>query len=1125
MRSLVFAGQFLFARRNYPGKVDVMEGSTQALRGQRVYQKRWKAIFSLLKNVKNLFGHWFGELTFYKMGYINMLVALTCERTQQPSIMKTNLLFSLIICLAGTPVLCQTGNAHFTSFPTLSPNAAYIVFGAQGDLWKVAAEGGTAMRLTAMEGIESRPKISPDGQWLTFSSNLYGNDDIFLMPVQGGAIRRLTYHEGFDHVDSWSWDSQYIYFTSNRYNSFSGYRMHIDGTTPERVFDEGYFNNSHQLVAHPVTGAVFFNESMESKYFAHRLGYKGPYNPDIKSFDLQTKQFEQHTDWQGKDFWPTIDREGNVYFISDQKNGHYNLCALKEQVVHLTAFDAPVKRPQVSADGSKIVFEMGYQVHVYEVATGKVVQPEIAFHPYDVLTPPIIKKVDGEVSAFDVSPDGEKLAFVSGGELFVSDVSGKLVRQLMTPLGGRVVEVLWLNDSKVLYNQTVGGHLNLFQMDLQGKEQALTSEEKDNRKLSLDTARESVLYISGTDQLKELTVASGESRVLVEDEFWGFYNAAPSYAPNSTDFVLYTAVRNLERDVFIYNKKTKQSTNMTRSGVGEVLPVFNASGRAVYYSSDRMRPSFPRGPRDNHIYELPLARFLAPFKSDELEELLGLKDKDDTEDTAELFVMDTLDMLSRVQPIGPRSGRQSYPMALEDSGEDIVLYTSNHDAHKWTIWMTRKKRYGGSDTKMISGTSGASRYRLKSTGSKHYLLFDGAIHTLDVSSAKAEKVKIDHTYQVELRKEFEQMFYETWSNVMENYYDEGHELKVDSLRNAYEGYLPYVSNRNDLRVLINDMLGALNTSHMGFVSNGDEEETAQSSHSLATGVLFQKDRPYVVESVVHNSAADQQEIDLRKGDELIAVNGEVVDVSKNRELYFSFPYLKEELKLTFKRGETTNFTVKVHPDDFWTLRDLMYAEWQRGNEKIVASESGGRIAYVHMKNMTGSSYDEFIYKMTSVDYQKEGLILDLRYNTGGNVHDDVLRFLSQRQYFQWRYRGGQMASQPSFIPGSKPIVLLTNEQTLSDGEVTAEGFQTLGLGKVVGMPTYRWIVFTTSGQLVDGSRYRLPTWGCYTLEGEDLEKIGVAPDIRVEENFADRYEGRFPQLERAVNEILEELGG
>jgi tricorn protease len=167
--------------------------------------------------------------------------------------------------------------------------------------------------------------------------------------------------------------------------------------------------------------------------------------------------------------------------------------------------------------------------------------------------------------------------------------------------------------------------------------------------------------------------------------------------------------------------------------------------------------------------------------------------------------------------------------------------------------------------------------------------------------------------------------------------------------------------------------------------------------------------------------------------------------------------------------------------------------------------------------------EQFIIDMTQELIKKDALIFDLRYNTGGNVHDEVLKFLSQRSYLQWKFREGKLTPQSNFSPSDKPIILLINEQSLSDAEMTAEGFKALKLGKIIGNGTYRWIIFTSGAGLVDGSTIRLPSWGCYSLDGKDLEINGVQPDIIIINSFEDKLNGQDPQLDKAIEVILKQL--
>ncbi|MBE0665939.1 MAG: PDZ domain-containing protein, partial [Candidatus Aminicenantes bacterium] len=405
----------------------------------------------------------------------------------------------------------------------------------------------------------------------------------------------------------------------------------------------------------------------------------------------------------------------------------------------------------------------------------------------------------------------------------------------------------------------------------------------------------------------------------------------------------------------------------------------------------------------------------------------------------------------------------------------------------------------------------------------YYLLVKGVIQTLDLTADKVAPIKIKENFRKNLRAEFEQMFHETWANLQENYYDENfHGRDWHKVKKHYQQFLPFVQSRGDLRTLLSDMLGELNSSHLGFRSQGDEEKTFFKMQTMQTGIIFENGNPYQVHHVAPHSAADKKNIGLQAGDVLVSVNGNMVDAAKNRDAYFTAPSLDAEMTLVFRRGEK-KMEIKLHPETTAKFKIRLFDEWIAANQKRVDDTGGGRIAYVYMKDMGDGELQRFLEEMTTEWYRRDALILDLRFNTGGNVHDDVLNFLSRKSYLQWKYRGGRFAPQPNFATAEKPIVLLVNEQSLSDAEMTAAGFKALRLGKVIGTETYRWLIFTSGKTLVDGSFYRLPSWGCFTLEGEDIEMNGVKPDIHVQTTFQDRLQGKDPQLDRAVAEIRQQL--
>ncbi|HEV7347879.1 S41 family peptidase [Telluribacter sp.] len=1048
-----------------------------------------------------------------------------------------------------TSAVAQEAPVHFTSFPTLTPDGQTVVFSYESDLWKADVATGGATRLTAMQGSETRPHVSPDGKWIAFTSTENGNSDVYVMALAGGPVRQLTYHSTYDLVEGWSWDSQTIYFESGVQNGGTTYTIALKGGTPQRLFKH-FFNRIHNVAEAP-NGELYFNDTWESESQAMRKGYQGEFNPDIQSYHLKTKAYKRYTDYRGKDMWATVDRAGKLYFVSDEANGQYNLYTFEGgKKTPLTSFTESIKRPQVSADGRKVVFEKDYQLWQYDVAS-RTAQP-IKLSTVQNFTLPKAQEFStrDKISAFDVAPDNKKLAFVSRGELFVSDHEGKYVKQLTTRPDARVLEVKWLADSvTLLFSQTVGGYSNWFTIRADGKgtEKQLTSDLQNNRSISLNKKRTMGVYLSGRNEVRTIDLKTLESKPILKEELWGFYNDMPSFSPND-EYILFTAFRNFERDIFLHHIKKNETLNLTQTGISEGEPTWSPDSKYLYFSCDPMNPTYPFGSRNLKVYRLALTRLDDPYRTDKFDELFkketiaaaedkSAKDKKEEgnkksknakkeekkpeEAPVKPIDIDMEDILDRMEQVSPSFGEQGAPLVIQKDDKTYVFYLSNHDKGKTGLWRTTYQPFEDPKTEKVE--DGVSGYDLAQAGDKYYILINGTISKFHYENCKTDPIQINHTFQRNLAAEFNQMFHEAWAGVEENFYNETfHGADWKAIRDRYARYLPYLTNRDDFRTLFNDMLGELNASHLGFYSNGPEEKVYFKNSTLETGLLFENRRPYVVQRVVKRSAADKTDKKILAGDRLTHVNGLAVDTLQNRDWYFTKPARDPEIELTLRRtGADTSYTVRIHPQV--SLSSNLYDEWMDGNQKYVDEKSKKRIAYVHMKNMGMQEYERFVVDMTRDWYRKDALILDLRYNTGGNVHDLVLNFLSQRPYLQWKYREGALTPQPNFGVAAKPIVLLINEQSLSDAEMTATGFKELKLGKIIGTETYRWIIFTSGKGLVDGSFYRLPSWGCYTLDGKNIEKEGVTPDIYVKQTFEDRLLDRDPQLEKAIEEILTTL--
>lgn len=1043
----------------------------------------------------------------------------------------------------------QAENIRFAGFPSLSPDGSTIYFSYNGDIFNVPAAGGLATNIVTMDGRESHPVVSPDGKYLAFSSDLNGNDDVYVVPCAGGQARQLTFHEAADFPVSWSADSKEIYFESRRSGaSRTTYKVSVEGGTPQLMFQGGYFTTVVNLVENPVDGSFYFNESAESINFPTRKRYVGDHNPDIQCWNPGRKEHSTLTSHPGKDTWPMVDVKGNLYYVSDEAGNESNIFRHVPggKAVQLTSYDSSVQYPRISADGSAIVYLLDYQIHVLNPQSGKDLVPEIRVAGGDLDVTRVFKGQKPADAA--VSPDGKKLAFAIRGQIYVSDAKCSYFKKLETPSDERVKEVVWGRDNRtVFYTRTAKGYSGLYRIAADGSsaEQAIHTPQSNVTSITVSPDGKMVAFIDGSSKLMLCNTADNSTRTLAEVEFWSFSNYRISFSWDNS-LIAFEAMDRFEGDIYTYDLKEGKLRNLTYSASNEQEPVFSPDGKYLYFTALTTGTSFPRGSRDN-LCRLPLRKYDTKFKSDEYDKLFApekekkeedagkddaktgkgvkkaksAKDGKEVKETKEVkdttVRIDYEDIFDRLEII-ERKGGQGGLLTFKSGEKSWLFYNSSTDSGReaYSLDITDPE----AKPKLIKGLAPGWFF---ASDKEIYHISGGTVSKIDPNSLSTTTVNVAVDVEKNLSDEFSQMFYEVWAMLDQNFYDVNfHGTDWKAVRDRYAAFLPYVHSRDNLRTLIADMLGELNSSHLGFSSNGAEERKVTQSHSILTGIVFDNDSPYTVDHILSGSPADKVEIDVIKGDRLVAVDGVRTDEKTNREKYLSTTLDKKETKLTFERNGK-EFSVKVHTAPFSTVKSLQYRQWEDGCKAMVEKESDGRIAYIHLRAMGDEDLESFLTKMHTYAANKSALILDLRYNNGGNVHQEVIDFLRRQQHFEWSYRDFSKTTHPNVIPSSKPVVVLVNEHSLSDAEVTSNGIKTLGIAKIVGTETYRWIIFTSGTMLIDGSYCRLPAWGCYNNEGVDLESIGVKPDIYVKNTFKDRISGEDPQLKAAVDEVLRQL--
>ena len=295
----------------------------------------------------------------------------------------------------------------------------------------------------------------------------------------------------------------------------------------------------------------------------------------------------------------------------------------------LTEFDTSIMWPKVSANGEKIVFRKDYQLYVYDVASKKSNKLNININNNITVNKNQSYNIKGKITYFDVSPDGKKMAFVSRGKLFISDIEGKFVKEIPTSKTEAVEEVKWLkNNTSLLYSRSYNGYYNWFTVDVNNltDTKQITKNSKNNRFITFNKEMSKGVYLRGRNEIYTIDLKSFKSSLVVQDELWGFYNSKPYFSPDGK-YIVYNAYKDFEAEILVYNLDTKKKINLTNTKVSESGPVWSNDGKFIYFSSERTAPNFPSGGNgESKIYQMALDKYEKPFKMEKANELFSKKD-------------------------------------------------------------------------------------------------------------------------------------------------------------------------------------------------------------------------------------------------------------------------------------------------------------------------------------------------------------------------------------------------------------------------------------------------------------------------------------------------------------------
>jgi tricorn protease len=1070
--------------------------------------------------------------------------------------------------------------ARLVRYPSYSNGR--IAFTYLGDIWTADDNGQNVQRLTVNKARDAYPKFSPDGKWIAFSSDRNGNLDVFVIPATGGTPKQLTYHSADDTVLGWTPDGRGVLFSSQRGEDFMAqlYVVSVDGGMPWKAGPDmgsaASFSPDGKRIAYNPKGQVYWR-----KY------YRGAYATDVWIEDISAKKFTQLTDFDGLDSWPMWSRDGDIYFVSDRDgNGLTNIWRISEsggKAERVTSFKSgDVRFPSISADGRVIVFEHDFQVWKLDTGSKKVSSIKLDIDAETEENDSEMRAFSSEADDYDLAPNARHVVVSVHGEIFTVPVEEGDIRQI-TDTPARDRNVSYSPDSKWLSfisDRSGREELYVIAVDGTGEPQKLT--DIDALKLGYNWSPDSkdIAFTSSDSKLRKVNVASKQVTELDSSRYGNI--SSPEWSPDSKWLAYAKSDASRTTDIYLLaaSGDDKQAHKVTFDSYDERAPRFSPDGRKLFFvRSDSVGGGGGGFANASvQIYSVGLEKLDRdpddPEERPEAETPQMPPGGDATGDTPQFnrrpanrppheTKVDWAGMKRRTRQVT----RMPFPISTYTIAPDsrtIVFVTSEPSSTAQLPVIYSIQEDGRRLTRIAAGAppqegeggggagfgfgGGIADLNISRDGRTLFFRERDGIYSLSLPAGgatagagagrgpaagsgggEAPRRRINFNVRVKVNRpaEWAEMFGDAWRTMKYRFYDPAmHGMDWDAAKAKYEPLVRDVGDRQELLNIINEMIGELNASHTGAAPPPGGRIGGVSTGNL--GVDLEPDSAsgrYRVTYVYEGGPADKDWVKVNVGDYLIAIGGKEV---KAGDEYWQLlnDRLNRKVEVTFNNKPAADGAWKTRIETINTnsYSNLRYERWVKERRQKVEELSGGRVGYIHIRAMDQPSLRKFEKEIREFR-NKEALIIDERWNGGGNIEQELLGILVQREYQIWQPRGVEASGRP-FAGYFGPKVVLQNWRSASNAEMFPAGFRALGLGKVIGTPTMGAVIGTGSYSLIDGSTVRTPGVGVYLSDAKrtNMENYGVQPDIRVDNAPADNLAGRDRQLEAAVDVLLKELG-
>ncbi|TXE15477.1 PDZ domain-containing protein [Psychroserpens burtonensis] len=1051
------------------------------------------------------------------------------------------------------------------NMPSLSPDGQNIAFNYQGDIWTSTMDGKNLKRITVHEAYDTNPMWSHDGASIAFESDRYSNNDIYVVSSQGGLPKRITFHSAPDFLSDYTKNGTIIFQTRRDFaqveREFEIHSVNDIGGTPSRLMTSVGFN----ATLSPNGKFIAF---VKGACRIARESYQGAANRDVWLYNIDKDEYTQLTTYDGNDFYPQWSDDSTIYFQSS-RSGKYNVHKLNidgsgkktGQIESVTFFkDMGIFSFRLSANGKDLVMVQGDKLFVLNTASSAPKEVKLNISSDYRFDPTEHRTFTDGIDGIALSPNGNQSALVIRGELFIRSTdkdNKKTVNISKSSYRDRMP--VWFNDSTIIFVSDRDGQNDLYLLrsddakessllnTLKHKVLRLTETKENEQDPVLSPDGQSIAYNRGRGGL---VVAKIDENGKLSSEnvlLNGWASASDvSWSPDS-NWLAYS-LRDLDFNNEIYIHKadnTQDPVNISMHPKQDEGPIWSGDGKKLMFSSNRNNGDYDVWFTwlNKEDWEKTPQDWEDEKHKDEKKDKKNDTEKDEKDNTSkeavEVIVIDFEDIYERQVQVTSSVGGE-FGQFISKDGEKIYYTTGNGSRGDAEVDSDLYKiSWDGKDNKAITTNNSRPSNIIADTNGIKFIMTkgSGSLSTLNLSDDKLESLSITAKMDVDYFEESNQIFEEAWSAINDGFYDPNfHGQDWGALKKTYKPLAMKASTRIDFQDIFNWMLGQVNASHMGF-RVGEYRDDLQRDLTGLLGIEVESTSSGSLEvvTVVANMPADKRTSRIEVGDIITAVSG--TELTKNLNFYSLLEGTSnEKIYLEVKRGNT-DLEVVIRP--VANNRNENYRAWVKERKRLTEKFSGGRLGYIHIQGMNWQSFENFERELTAAGLGKEGLVIDVRFNGGGWTTDYLMAVLNVQQHAFTIPRGASenlekdklkfvnnypFSERLPLASWTKPSVALCNSTSYSNAEIFSHAYKALGIGTLVGEPTFGAVISTGGVRLIDGSFVRMPFRGWYVKENKKNMEFGPAvPDVLVNNNPDDKSKGHDTQLKKAVETLLKQL--